>query len=397
MAVFDPVYRELSDEKLLGWQSEAVSALWKSRTRKFKVQASGDRAQDAKKFTPEDTKYFKFYQDVLPLYAPDLYVHTGVEETFIDVGAAPGGLSKFLTTVCGWRGYAFSLAPAEGGLEMKYSDKRRVQFSLANMTKENEWRRVVELCTKAGLIDVHYVNIGVVVDFGQVDADGGGNAEMCCRSIYASVSQFLILVHSLQEGGSAMWIHSISHLDSLFFFLQHIVECFDSVRILNTLAPARSPVYIIMRGFRKGSPAVSAFRETLLRDNGTVTIDSIPKWQVHDFAHIERIMNQHPTITADIHAIWNQKRDCLKQNRLFAEKRFGQPAGGPELNTAMVSGAMYAPTLAMGGAEHYERRGGERATAAGVCSMGSAETVTAATGLLTLPKTFGRPERKKPT
>lgn len=389
MVLFDPVYKELSDEKLLGWQSAAVSALWKSRTRKFKVQSSGNRSEDMRKFTPEDTKYFKFYKDVLPLYAPDLYVRSRSEELFIDVGSAPGGLSKFLTMECGWRGYAFSLAPSEGGLEMKYSNPSKLHFSLANMTKENEWKRVVDLCRKQGFQNVHYVNIGVVVDFGQVDADGGGNAEMCCRSIGASISQFLILVESLKEGGSAMWIHSISHLDTLFFFMGHIVECFDHVRFLNTLSPARSPIYIIMRGFRKGSPAVRRFRETLLRDNGTITLETIEKWQVYDFSVIEDIMKTYPTITEDMQAIWTQKKDCLKETRLMAERRFKDIASSESLECKTSGTECRTPPTAA-----VEQKG-KATSAAGVCSISSAETVSAGTSLLTVPKTFGPPSRRK--
>ena len=406
MVVFDPVYKELSDEKLLGWQSAAVSALWKSRTRKFKVQSSGNRAEDSKKFTPEDSKYFKFYKDVLPLYGPDLYVNRGKAELFIDIGSAPGGMSKYLTTMCGWRGYAFSLSPSEGGLEMKYSNPVNLQFSLANVTRENEWKRVLELCKKEGFVNVHYVNIGVVVDFGQVDADGGGTAEMCCRSISSSISQFLIVLHSLKKGGSSMWIHSISHLDTLFWFLQHIVDCFDSVRLLNTLAPARSPIYIIMTGFRKDSPAAAKFTQELLRDNGTVTVDTIPKWQVPDFGVIEKVMKEHPSITADIQSIWNQKRECLRETRLFAEKRFTDcgnndsqftNSGGAGSCFTVLSGAeqRLPPSLASEGGDHRERRTNERTTAAGVCAMSAAENVAAGTSLLSVPKTFGPPSRRK--
>ena len=409
MVTFDPVYKELSDEKLLGWQSNAVSALWKSRTRKFKVQASGNRAEDSKKFTPEDSKYFKFYKDVLHLYADDLFVNSGKKERFIDIGSAPGGLSKFLTTICGWKGYAFSLSPSEGGLEMKYYNPANLRFSLANMTRENEWRRVLALCEKEGFQDVHFVNVGVVVDYGQVDADGGGNAEMACRSISSSISQLQIVINSLKEGGSAMWIHSISHLDTLFFFLEHIVDCFDSVRLLNTLAPARSPIYVIMRGFRKGSPAVSVFEEELRRDNGTVTVETIPKWQISDFAIIERIMRNHKSITEDIHSIWNQKRECLKETRLFAEKRFnecGNDDGKFNSSSAastcltVLSGAeqRLAPSLVDEIRGSDKRNGGQTSntSAAGVCAISANETVKSTGGsLLSVPKTFGPPSRKK--
>ena len=399
MAQDDPVFKELAEEKLLGWQSEAVSALWQSRTRKFKDLSTGNRAADMKRFTPDETKYYKFYVDVLHTYAPNLFRNSGREELFIDVGAAPGGLCKYLITEFGWRGYAFSLSPAESGLEMKYTNPKSLRFSMANMTKENEWRRVLSMCQKANFSDVHFVNVGVVVDFGQVDADGGGNSEMTCRSIFASISQLLIVLNSLKDGGSAMWIHSLSHLDTLFFFLDHLVRCFASVRILNTLAPARSPVYIIMEGFKKDTKEVADFENVLLRDNGTVSPETIPKWQVKDFDIIQRIMNENKTIRDDIHNIWNQKRDCLKETRLFAERRFKDSE--PKFNArnfALLSGRdrQLNPDTESS-SKDADVSGAKPPTnnAATVCGVSATETTNKPTTLLTTPRTFGPPRKQK--
>ena len=405
MALFDPVYKQLSDEKLAGWQSEAVGTLWKSRTRKFKVQSSGNRAEDSRKFTPEDTKYFKFYCDVLAQYAPTLFVKAANDVKFIDIGSAPGGLSRYFNTVCGWRGYAFSLSPAEGGLQMKYSNPGRLMFSMANMTKEDEWKRVTQLAASAGYKEVDFVNMGVVVDFGQVESDNGDSALMACRSIHASVTQFLILINTLREGGSAMWIHSLSHLDSLFFFLQYAVRCFDTVRILNTLAPARSPVYVIMQGLKRNCEAFAEFKGKLMTDGGLVRIETIPKWQVSDFETIRSVMESYPSVSSDIHAIWNQKRECLQQTRQFAEKRFASDkANFMESDAAatclsVISGAEAAmPVLpASESSELRDRRMQPRSTASQVCSVSSAESVEGPSNLLQMPKSFGPPGRRKQT
>jgi hypothetical protein len=391
MAQFDPVYKQLADEKLAGWQSEAVSALWKSRTRKFKIQSSGNRTEDSKKFTPEDTKYFKFYSDVLNQFVPGIFVNTGNDETFIDIGSAPGGLSRFLNTVCNWRGYAFSLSPAEGGLQMKYSNPRRLHFSMANMTKENEWKRVVDLAKQVGMDEVNFVNMGVVVDFGQVESDNGDSSTMACRSIHASVSQFLIMLNTLKDGGSAMWIHSLSHLDSFFFFMEFLVELFETVRIINTLSPARSPVYVIMSGYRKRSPKVQEFNNLLYRGGSVVTPATINKWQIDDFGVIERVMTSFPIIRSDIQTIWNQKRQCLEESRLYAERRFGSSKEGS------VSGPPSEPSKSPPAEIDESRRTATRPTAAVVCSVSPAELVEdAATTLLTVPQTFRPQTRKKP-
>jgi hypothetical protein len=403
MAVYDPVYKQLADEKLAGWESEAVSELWKSRTRKFKVQSSGNRAEDSRKFTPEDTKYFNFYCDVLSKYAPGLFLNTGSDEKFIDIGSAPGGLSRFLNSTCGWSGYAFSLAPTEGGLQMKYSNPRMLRFSMANMTKENEWKRVVELAGNSGFKEVGFVNMGVVVDYGQVESDNGDSGTMACRAIYSSVSQFLIMISLLKEGGSAMWIHSLSHLDTFFWFLRHCLDCFDSVRLLNTLAPSRSPVYVILRGFRKPSVSVAKFKKELLTDHGVIGIESISKWQVSDFRTIQDILETHPSVKADIHTIWDQKRECLKQTREFAERRFTSsnravegeastkypPAINSESKSADVSRSIPNPA--------QSKQNVARLTAAVICGVGSLEAAESSVNLLEVPRTFGPVGRRKPS
>lgn len=169
-----------------------------------------------------------------------------------------------------------------------------------------------------------------------------------------------------------MWIHSLSHLDTLFFFLQFIIPCFESVRVLNTLAPARSPVYIIMAGFKRNSAAAKTFEETLLRNNGTVSVPTVPMWQISDFKQVEKIMNENPSLKKDLQAIWNQKKECLRETRLFAEKKFQDDKSVPLVQTDET---------------------GERKTAA-VCGVSNKESVEPRGSLLTIPKSFGPPPRK---
>jgi hypothetical protein len=222
---------------------------------------------------------------------------------------------------------------------------------------------------------------------------------MASRAINASVSQFLILLNALKENGSGMWIHSLSHLDSFFFFLQYIVEVFDTVRIINTLAPARSPVYVVMTGFRKHHPLVEKFKNVLMRDGSVVSPDTISKWQIDDFGVIEGVMKSHPSVTADIHLIWNQKRESLAESRLFAEKRFGrgldQAGNLPEISQSASAASRSPAVFSETDDARTDRRARERPTASTVCSVSSSEVVHADTGLLSLPKTFRPHGRKK--
>jgi hypothetical protein len=148
---------------------------------------------------------------------------------------------------------------------------------------------------------------------------------------------------------------------------------------------------------------VAEFETVLLRDDGTVTTETIPRWQITDFGIIERIMSKFENIKIDLHSIWNQKKDCLRETRLFAEKKFAESGqddakfnqlSNPLLTVLSGAEARLAPTLA-------DQLRGQSAAPTGqssVFSVGKAEeseTKAEINELLSVPKVFGPPSRRK--
>jgi hypothetical protein len=431
----DSTYQFLAAEKVLGWKSEALNLLWNSRKKSFQyVRSSSSQEESRKKFTPEEKKYYQFYVNNLPSEAPSVFRRhstTGLPYLFVDIGCAPGGLSKFFTTDLGWKGFGFSLAPAEGGLEMRYSNADSLRFNLANMADVDIWQQVVmkvttglkdtafipkqsragrknsgnvDSNTRAATIDiigtidtmtdinetgparegsdsdsgwiqctssrshayqtlteadrpvafsevgkVNFVNLGVVVDIGQVEQDtGAGSADLTVRSLHVSKNQMMILLKLLKQGGDAMWIHSLSHVDTFFFWMDYLVDMFEAVKVINTLVPSRSPVYVVLRGFRGAHHPRSIELERKLF-NTVVRYEKPEDWQCVEYAVIEKVMM---SVGESVRKVWREKGDKLKNVRELAGEKLKECGGDKDMFVAReVRGLM----TALSGHEHAKK------------------------------------------
>jgi hypothetical protein len=359
----DAVYQEIAAEKVLGWKSEALNLLWASRKKSFQSGRAGlssaSQEESRKRFTPEEKKYYAFYISALPREAPSVFVRS--PRLFVDIGCAPGGLSKFFTVNLNWRGFGFSLPPAEGGLDMRFQNPLALKFAHMNMADVDVWQRVVEVVHDSvnvardffpdpklssrlarlgrGLVD--FINLGVVVDIGQVEQDtGAGSADLTVRSIHVSRNQMLVLLRLLKQGGDAMWIHSLSHVDTFFFFMDYLVDMFESVKVINTLVPSRSPVYVILSKFRGLDHArATQFQHKLL--NTPVRYEKPDDWQCSAFSVVERVMAV-PGVGESVRNVWRDKAQKLRATRELAEQRLIACAGNKDLFLAKEVGHLMA-------------------------------------------------------
>lgn len=124
-----------------------------------------------------------------------------------------------------------------------------------------------------------------------------------------------------------MWIHSISHVDTFFFFLDYLVDCFSKITIFNTLVPSRSPVYVLLEGFKPSHPRARELDAYLV--NTPIRYDHPEDWQVKDWAVVERVM-ENQWVRESIHQVWNDKLDKLRETRVAAEERFLRCSQNPE-------------------------------------------------------------------
>ena len=343
----DAVYRSLAEEKVLGWKSEALNLLWMSRKKSFKNK-SGSKAESSKRFTPEEKKYFEFYLSALPSAAPNVFSRDSTK-TFLDIGCAPGGLSKFFISL-GWRGTGFSLSPEEGGLTMRFTHPF-LEFSTANMAKDQEWRRVtnhLKQC-KSGKFD--FCNLGVVIDVGQVESDSGAaSADLTIRNTQACKNQLLIMLRTLKNGGNSMFIHSVSHVDSFFFYVDFLVDIFEKVTVINTLVPSRSPVYVILSNFLGSSHPRARQLDEYLQET-SVRYDHPEDWQVDSWEVVERILKDKPDFRKSIHEMWSEKLEKLRESRTDAEQRLKNCRGDAKL---FVASQLQALMPALSGSKKRE-------------------------------------------
>ncbi|KAF4660902.1 hypothetical protein FOL47_006912 [Perkinsus chesapeaki] len=334
----DPEFRDLCDEKELGWQSRAVTLLWERRKKNFQDQELGSEKATRVRFTPEEKKYFEFYRGRLPHMCPEVFVKlppaSGDIKSFVDIGSAPGGMSKFLLSFLHWtKGHAFSLAPEDGGLEMRYHNAS-LDFECANLADSESYKKISEALEERGFKkhSLDFINLGVVIDVGQCDRDDDPYIT-ARKSIEVCRNQFLLMLDFLKPGGSCMWIHSGSHLDTYLFYLNWLNRMFRRLRVTNTLVPSRSPVYTIAENFLPDdSPAAQQarddFREFLLSHPADPSTPEI--WQVTSWPEVQTLLNPNSQLLKDLHAVWREKREKLAATRINAERSLKESCGGDE-------------------------------------------------------------------
>jgi len=118
--------------------------------------------------TAED--YCRHYTAVLQPLLPPRRVTP--PQTFLDLGAAPGGLTIFLSRDHGWKGTAITLGEPEGGIPMsKDYDPAQVTVRFADVTKVDEFMKVgVIPREKEGESGTPFsptydlINLGIVID-----------------------------------------------------------------------------------------------------------------------------------------------------------------------------------------------------------------------------------------
>ncbi|KAF4687094.1 hypothetical protein FOZ60_004307 [Perkinsus olseni] len=342
----DSEFRDLCDEKELGWQSRAVTLLWNRRKKNFEDQALDTQKATRVRFTPEEKKYFEFYRGRLPQMCPEVFMKLPLRSAasdkledaprkiFVDIGSAPGGMSKFLLTSLHWtKGHAFSLAPEDGGLEMRYHNPS-LEFECADLAENGAYKRIASALESRGFKkhSLDFINLGVVIDVGQCNRDDDPYVT-AKKSVEVCRNQFLLMLDFLKPGGSCMWIHSGSHLDTYLFYLNWLNRMFERLRVTNTLVPSRSPVYTIAENFIPGDSdaalkACDDFREFLLTHPADPSTPEI--WQVSSWAEVQSLLNPNSQLLKDLHAVWREKREKLAGTRINAERSLKEDCGGDE-------------------------------------------------------------------
>ncbi|KAF4757292.1 hypothetical protein FOZ63_019516 [Perkinsus olseni] len=145
-----------------------------------------------------------------------------------------------------------------------------LEFECADLAENGAYKRIASALESRGFKkhSLDFINLGVVIDVGQCNRDDDPYVT-AKKSVEVCRNQFLLMLDFLKPGGSCMWIHSGSHLDTYLFYLNWLNRMFERLRVTNTLVPSRSPVYTIAENFIPGDSdaalkACDDFREFLL-------------------------------------------------------------------------------------------------------------------------------------
>ena len=297
-------YRQLEEERHLGWQSNEVDQLWRIRNARLETQRKGPRG-------PGYEKYHDFYARTLPRI--DASVFSRGDKTFLDCGCAPGGLVAFFIKDLGWSGVGASLDPENGGLGMRYHPPEdKFRFVNMSFTSQNFDSEMTSLYSNR----VDFLNLGVVIGGHQIEDDETTSIQTLsvCRN------SFLLMFEALKTGGDLMWIFSSTSAGAWLYFLDKLRSVFPGgISLFSTLVPSRSPVYALCRGF---NPEAGRLWQAELRQMTHPGTDCFDKWNYKTWSEAEEVVSY---LRTDLDSVWRKQRDCLKQIRTDASNLANAP------------------------------------------------------------------------
>ncbi|KAG8340234.1 hypothetical protein TRVL_08937 [Trypanosoma vivax] len=275
-------YAGLERERVAGWSSGALDQWYKQRHNQYKSSekksASVGAAPFLTCFAGTDVaklceRYCAHAERILVSFASEYFakvpatfapqsrtVDRGACDSlggpqvpnFLDIGCAPGGVSKFLVTKLGWSGTGVSLSVGHGGIALDTSWlespdlKSRYEFIEGDVTMSDWHGRIKEK-------RFYFVNCGAVQDHGQRDGeeDDTKNCSSAGQPILPwfnfLIPQLRVAVEHVQDGGVIMFVFGVPQSASfpiLLALLRPLVR--GSISIMPTMHLTKSPVYVLV-------------------------------------------------------------------------------------------------------------------------------------------------------
>ena len=311
LATQDPVLEALCEEMRVGKLSAALDELWKQRNARYN-QATGQNQIRIK-------GYYDFYKKILSnvdVFPP------GKPQLFIDLGVAPGGMSKLRVEDFKGKGVAFSLDETKGGFQMQFQHKN-LKFIPCDMTNDQEFDTISTAINGLGewlrSSKVTFMNLEIVMSKPQRQNEETRNTRhlniTICRNL------FVLMLRYLEEGGSVLWIFKSTLIPTWFYFLDKLIHFFpDEVRLF-WKQEQRAPVYALCRGFKpNGTPSAAEWLDEL-EEPGEIDREMYMKWRMES---VEELRNVIDRIGGELHTWWDTRTKALGKCREQAEREYGQ-------------------------------------------------------------------------
>ena len=125
-------------------------------------------------------------------------------------------------------------------------------------------------------------------------------------------------LHALRQGGALYFAFQLGQYSLLFRLLQILRPAFGGrLRATPTMAPHRTPMYLLLGGYRGAASAEAAAAISAL-EHTPATDEAFPSWHV---ASLEGgVADLHAELKPDLHLIWSSQLNHLVKQRLEAER-----------------------------------------------------------------------------
>jgi hypothetical protein len=152
-------------------------------------------------------------------------------------------MCEYLVGNLGWSGFAFSLAPRDGGFGMQFAS-HRLTYADSDASVVGEWRRMLKLVGGHAVCD--FVNGGVVIDRGQQHAEQNEAYDTLGTEQHIKIyrNELLFGLHALRPGGALYFAYQLGQTALLMRLLLVLRPAFVSVRVTPTFAVGRTPMYV---------------------------------------------------------------------------------------------------------------------------------------------------------
>jgi hypothetical protein len=308
LASMFPVYKMLEEERLKGWSSPEVDALWEIRN---------SRLEDKKTTSsrgPGYEKYYDFYKKHLCQFSTVFKANKNIR--FLDGGSAPGGLACWFVKDLGWSGVGLTLPVSDGGLTVRFKATNSDQFKVEEIDFsspifEKETKSILKTDEK-----FDFVNLGVVIGAHQVE----GDLETAETLFAVNRNSFWLMFNYLKDGGDLMWIFPSSKAGAWLFFLDKLSTVFDSIQLSTTIVPYRSPVYAICKNFQPNRNGL--WKNEIQSTKLPIDHSYFDQWNFKTTQEAEIVIR---SLSSELENIWNIQTKGLSEIRQNANRLRSKP------------------------------------------------------------------------
>nr|CCC92664.1 conserved hypothetical protein [Trypanosoma congolense IL3000] len=349
-------YSSLVEEREMGWKCKALDQWYKHRetqTSHHKLEKVGTGVANVSpppisSFAGSDIgrlcqRYCDHARRILrstaPQYfgvTPSAYIHLRRQSssisgppTFLDLGCAPGGVSKYLVTELRWHGVGISLPVSGGGIAFDASWRQlpvaKSSFQLLDgSVLEDDWQQHEFIKGKK----FYFVNGGAVQDYGQreemasnphEEPTGKGCGSPVLPWFSLLVPQLRLAAKYVQDGGVIMFVFGRPECASFPILLEKLRPLVrDAIHIMETMHTGKTPVYVLLTGVC--APSVGVMSGTWDELFRSLTEDSRDYWLGNTEESMKLAQSGFLHHRKGLEDVWRKSEEFLRIRRTKAEQ-----------------------------------------------------------------------------